>query len=501
VDKARRFLGIDLGASSGRAVLGTLADGRLALDEIQRFPNAPVPLGGTLYWDFLGIWKNILDALRAGARASPGALAGIGVDAWGIDFGLLGERGELLGNPVCYRDARTEGMDSVLREVMGDEEIYRLTGMTPARIATLPQLLAAARTIPATLAAARTMLFMSDLVRRYLCGARSTERTIIGSSLLSDVRTGGWCDRILDAFAVPRVILPPIAELGTVAGTLLPEVCSETGLAPAPVMVTAGHDTLAAAAAVPSAGPDELFISSGTWSVLGLVRDAPLTSPAALSGGLVNELGVGCVVLAKNLMGFHLLENLRQEWVREGHPGEWDGIVKAAGEAPAFHVFLDPEHPAFFVPGRTGAAVRDYLRATGQADDPGWGTVARAQYEGLAFSFRRAVAAFEKATGRAIAAVSIVGGGSRNTLFCQMIADATGREVRAGPAEATVIGNIGVQAVAAGALAGPADIRRVSARSFPPVIFEPRRTGAWDRANARFADISDLAHRSGPGSA
>jgi rhamnulokinase len=493
VEEPRRFIGVDLGASNGRVVVGTLAEGVLTLDEVARFPNAPIAAGGTLCWDFPYLWESILDGLASAARHFPGGFAGISVDAWGIDYALLGEDDRLLGNPVCYRDGRTEGMEEVMRRVMSDGEIYRITGMTPARFATLPQLLAAAKFTPVTLASAKSLLFMPDLVRYFLCGARSTERTIIGTTLLSDVRTGTWSDEVIGAFGIPQAVLPPIVQLGAVAGPLLPAVCRRTGLADVPVIVTAGHDTLAAAAAIPHSGPRELFLSSGTWSVLGMARDASVTSPEALAAGLVNELGVGCVVLARNLPGFWALERLRDEWKRDGSAADWGAIVAGAASAAPFRVLVDPEHPAFFDSGSMVAAVRTFLRASGQEEDPGWAALARAQYEGLAFSFRRAVKAFEAVTGRLVEAVTIVGGGSRNGLFCRMVADATGCVVRAGAAEAAAVGNIGLQAVANGALVDPAAVRALALRSFPPTCYRPEDTVPWDRAYRRFEDASHRA--------
>ncbi len=304
------------------------------------------------------------------------------------------------------------------------------------------------------------------------------------------MRTKDYSKRILEAFGIPRRILPPIAGIGTVAGPVSRAVLTETGLTRAAAMVTAGHDTLAAVAAIPRVDGGRAFISSGTWAVVGVVRQEPVTTPAALRAGFVNELGVDCVILAKNLMGFYLLENLRDSWKGSGEAMDWDQVVRMALEAGAFEVVLNMDDAGFFAPENPEQAIRDFLRRTGQRESLSRGVMVRAQYEGLALSFRKTIQDIEAVAGQKVSAISMVGGGSRNAFLCQLIADATGLELTAGPAEATVIGNIGVQAVAAGQLSGFQEIRDLSARSFPPVTYQPRSARGWDATYQRYRELS-----------
>jgi rhamnulokinase len=508
---SRPWLGIDLGATSGRAVLGRLERGRLDLEEIHRFPHGPVPLGGTLWWDVLHLWSGVLGSLRAAARRGAADLAGVGVTTWGIDFGLLSAQGRLLENPVCYRDARTEGMDAAIRARLDERRFYGITGMRISRMGTLPQLLGLRRQPGNLLDRAGRLLQMPDLLRHFLGGTSRTEPTIAGSTLLADVGRRTWSGEVLAAFDLPAMLLPPVGRCAELDGRLRTEVCAETGTLPAPLVVVAGHDTLSAVVAAPLAGPRTVFLSTGTWSVLGLHVDEPVTTDAAFAGGWLNELAVDGVALVKNLMGFYLLEALRARW---GDP-PYDELVAAAGAATPFAAIFDMEDPAFFAPEDPEAAVADYLRRTGQAgtaavgaaraagaaaNGPGGlsrGELVRCQMEGLALLYRRTIGELRAATGVEPDGICLVGGCCRNQVFCQLVADATGLPVAAGPVEATAIGNLGLQMVATGELGAPADVRALAALSFPPDRYEPHPGGGWDEAYARYLRMT--AARAGRG--
>ena len=483
------YLGIDLGASCGRAVLGTLSHDRVAVQEIHRFANPPVLLNGTLHWDVLSLWREVLESLRICHRLGHTALAGVGVDTWGVDFGLIGRRGGLLANPICYRDRQTEGMDARIRGKIDDDSFYAMTGMTVTCIGTLPEIMALRERQPELLEAAGTMLWMPDLFRYFLSGARSTEPTVIGSSLFTSIADRDYSRRILETFGLPRSLLPPIARVASVAGTLLPEVREETGLTDAPVVVVAGHDTLSAFSSAPFADQSTLFVSSGTWSVVGVTREKPLLTPHAREKGFVNELGVDKLIFVRNLMGFYVIERLRRQWEAEGKSAKWPELERMAAASSPFAVMLDLEDGALFAPDDPEACVRGFLQRTGQNAQAGAGELVRGYLEGLALLYRRVLEDLEGLIGETIGRICLVGGGCRNALYCQYVADATGRELLAGPVEATSTGNILLQALAVGRLSGTGEIREVVRRSYPPVSYEPRERQVWDDAYGCYQEL------------
>ena len=486
------YLGFDLGASSGRAVLGFLEDRKLEIQQISRFSNSPSELGGRLYWNFLSLWNNLLDAMRRCAGQGHVRLSGIGVDTWGVDFGLLGADGKLLGNPICYRDSVTEGTEQLIGSVIGDKELYRLTGRGPSRVSTLSQLAALSRDPGAgTLRSSRTLLMMPDLFRYFLCGHKAVELTAAGSSQLVDVRSGKWCSRIFKTLRLPRRIMPEIVKPATAVGRMVPDLATWTGLNRAPVVAVAGHDTASAAAAVPLADADCAFISCGTWSVLGVIQEDPITTDEAFARGFANVLGLESILFAKIVMGLYLFENLRRALVNGGHKTSYSQMIKEASGSRPFGCFLNVNSPLFFVTEDPAACVKEFLRKTGQKVSQGTGSVVRALLEGLAWSYREAADDLAKLTGRELKRISLVGGGSRNRMLCQMVADATGLEVLAGPAEATVAGNLAVQALATGQLAKAADIREVIRNSFRLTTYRPKAARLWDKNLGRYLKITE----------
>lgn len=491
--KKRVYLGFDFGASSGRAILGEIRGRCLKLREIHRFPNEPVEMGGTLYWNLPALWSEVLEGLRKCRDAGFRRLDGIGVDTWGVDFGLLGRDGRLLGNPVHYRDARTEGVERRITRGLSASEVYRVTGLAVGRVSTLAQLVAmhqsGARRV---LGVADRFLMMSDLLRYFLSGQAACELTAAGSSQLLDIHTAKWSPKIFRAFDLPMAMMPGLVRPGTRVGPLSPTLANATGLKCAPVIAVAGHDTASAAAAAPITGPGTAFLSSGTWSVLGIAGQQPITTEAARRCGFVNEFGFRSILFAKNLMGLYLVENLRRAWAKQGVQLSYADMVKAASRAKPFKFFFDINSPIFFAAEeQVEDNARTFLRKTGRKGTPSRGELVRSLLEALAFTYRGAFQDLQALTGRTYRRISLIGGGSRNALLCQFTADATGLEVVAGPAEATVIGNLALQAFAAGQLRHAADIQELVTRSFQPVIYRPRQDAEWTRQFEHYQQIGD----------
>ena len=484
------YLGIDLGAGSGRAVAARIDGRRLDMTEVSRFANAPCKLGGTLYWNLLSLWGHLLDSMRMCAQKGYGELSGIGVDTWGVDFGLLGVDGRLLSNPVCYRDDSTEGIERVILAAIGKEELYRLTGMPPGRVATLSQLCARKQGGGLDqLRIAQDLLMMPDLFRYFLCGHKAVELTSAGSSQLLNIRTRRWCRTIFRKTGLPLRMMPGIVESPAVVGRLHPHLAAETGLNRAPVIAVAGHDTLSAAAAAPWVGEDCAFLSCGTWSVLGAIRQSPITTVQAMRKGFVNELGVASVLFAKNMMGLYLFENLCRSLARDGKRVSYAQLVRDAAGARPFAAVLDMSAPLFFTSQDTARSVRRFLRETGQRTVRTTAAIARLLMEGLALSHRAAAHDLMALTGNSLRRLCLVGGGSRNALLCQMTADATGLEVIAGPGEATVAGNVALQALATGRLGSHEAIRDMIRNSFSLRTYKPRSSKVWDRQYRRYIKL------------
>jgi rhamnulokinase len=482
------YLGFDLGAGSGRAVVGLLADGRLRMREIDRFVNAPLLLGDRLYWDAMSLWSRIVESMRRCARLGYNPLAGVGVDTWGVDFGLLSADSRLLANPVCYRDSLTEGAEQRIGSVLSEKELYRLTGRGLSRVSTLSQLAAMNQGPGGALKCARSLLLMPDLFRYLLCGHQGIERTAAGTSQLVDVRTGRWCPSIFSRLRLSRRIMPAIINPGTVVGHMAPELATMAGLNRAPIIAVAGHDTASAAAAAPMVAEDCAFLSCGTWSVFGVVQDVATATDAALRCGFTNMLGYESILFAKFAPGLHLLESLRRSLTNGARRITYSEMVQEASRARPFGCTLDLNSPLFFAAERPRASIEEYLRSTRQKAPPSTGAIIRAILEGLAFGFRQTINELAMLTGRGLKRISLVGGGVRNAMLCQMTADATDVEVIAGPAEAAAAGNLAVQALAAGQLETAANIRQLIRHSFRLRTYQPRSTVLWERNFARYLE-------------
>jgi rhamnulokinase len=490
------FLAADLGASGGRVLLASWDGNAFGLQELHRFPNGPINVLGSIHWDVLRLWSELKLGIARYAAAQHGQLAGIGLDTWGVDYALLDRAGRLLGNPFHYRDARTNGMMENAFAVIPRSEIYTATGLQFMQINTLFQLYSQSLAKDPQLDAAATLLMMPDLLNYWLSGERVVEYTIASTSQMLLARERTWANDLLDRLGIPTHILGRIVPPGTVLGTLLQEVRDETGLQdPAPVLAVASHDTASAVAAVPDLGPDDAYISSGTWSLVGMEVPQPILGEQALASNFTNEGGVNNTIrLLKNITGLWLVQECRRQWQREGSDYTWDDLVNQAARAEAFRSFVDPDAADFLAPGNMPAALRAYCRRTGQADLESVGSVVRCTLESVALKSRYVMEALEKLVGRQIRTLRIVGGGTQNKLLCQFIADACGRPVVAGPIEATALGNVVLQAIATGHLSSLSDGRRAIANSFPRQTYEPRDAAAWQDAYDRFLQLIVQAH-------
>jgi len=475
------MLAIDLGAESGRAVSGRFDGKHLRLEEVMRFPNQPVAVAGTLYWDILGLFANVELAIER-ARAC-GALRSVGIDTWGVDFGLLDRSGRLIGNPVHYRDRRTEGMMQRAFEIVPREAIFNATGNMFLELNTLYQLLALRLANDPTLEIAARMLNTPDLLHYWLSGVMAHELTIASTTQCLGANRKEWAWELLRQLDIPARLFGDIVAPGTRLGPL-------RGNAETMVIAPASHDTGSAVMAVPGHGDDAAWISSGTWSVVGVLTDAPVIKPEVLAWNFTNEAGgAGDNRLSRNVMGLWILQECRREWARRGQDLSYDDVVELAGRSAPLRSLIDPDDLRFFRPGPIPDTIRDYCAASGQPLPETPGQVARCIFESLALAYRRAIEWLEALTGRKIERIHIVGGGSRNSALCRFTADATRRPVVAGPAEATAIGNLLAQARAHGWVSSPAQMTEVVRQSFPVQEFSPASGDAWEQAFARFEGL------------
>ncbi len=486
-----KFLAFDLGAESGRAVIGHLEDDRLRLEELHRFPNGPVQVLDSLHWDVLRLWGDIKHGLALAAKAYGDDLASVGLDTWGVDFGLLAADGALLGNPYHYRDSRTDGMMEDAFRTVPRTEIYERTGIQFMQLNSLYQLLAMARSGSPLLAAAHTFLTMPDLFNFWLSGRKANEFTIATTSQCYDPRAADWAHDMLEELGIPSRIFggagTAIVSPGTVLGPLRDAVARETGSRPVPVVASAAHDTASAVAAVPASGKDYIYLSSGTWSLMGVEVTEPIIDANSLAYNFTNEGGVGhSFRFLKNIMGLWLVQEARREWARAGESYSYDELTQLATEAPAFGPLVVPEDSRFLPPGDMPGRIQAFCRETGQSVPQTKGQIVRCALESLALEYRWVAERLDEMVGRHMPTLHIIGGGSQNRLLNQFAADATNRTVITGPVEATAIGNILVQGLALGRISDLAAGRALVRRSFDVETYQPRDTAAWDRAYDRY---------------
>lgn len=482
------FAAADLGATSGRVVVGRVGAGRLEVAETHRFANVPVAVPSSgLHWDILALYQGVLEGLRAAARGGgPDSLTSIGIDSWAVDYGLLDAGGALLGNPYHYRDVRTDGVADRIREELGAARLYQDTGLQHLPFNTVYQL-AAARGTP-QIESAHRLLLIPDLLTYWLTGSVGAEATNASTTGLFDVHARGWSSAIAEAVGINRLLLPDLRTPGDDCGPLLPSIAADTGLSPATsVTAVASHDTASAVAAVPADRANFAYISCGTWSLAGLELDAPVLTEASRLANFTNELGIdGSIRYLRNIMGLWLLTESQRHWRAAGAPYELGPLLVAAARARPFSAVIDPDAPEFLVPGDMPARIGAFCERTGQPPPEDQGTLVRIIIEALALAHARTLSKAAELAGSETEVIHLVGGGSRNELLCQLTADASGLPVVAGPAEATALGNILVQARAHGVVHDRAGMRRLVAATQNLRRYTPRGDrAAWAEAGAR----------------
>ena len=484
--QSAHFVAADLGASSGRLMVGNWDGRKFSLDELHRFPNSGVAMGGSLHWDVLGMWTEIQRGLMLYRERFQGPPAAIGVDAWGVDFALLDRSGELLGNPYHYRDARTNGIPELVFQRIDARQLFRWTGVQTMKINTIFQLYAMVRDADPKLKAAETLLMIPDLFHYFLCGERVVEHTEATTTQMYSP-TNGWVREVLDTLKIPTRILPDVVRPGTQLAPVWTEVLRDTGFNRAfPVVAVASHDTASAVAAIPDMNENSAFISSGTWSLMGVELRESITSDRAYSLGCTNESGAdGSILLIKNLTGLWLLQECQRQWSREGRHYTWSEISAMAATAPPFACLLDVDADDFRAPENMHRAISEYCRRTMQPNPETIAAVARGCFESLALKYRSVLESLEAVTERRLGTIRIVGGGCLNALLCQMTADACNRTVVSGPAEASAFGNVMLQAIATGHLSNIGAGRAAIAASIQCVSYFPQKTDVWDEACAR----------------
>ena len=486
----KHFVAFDLGATSGRTILGSLRDGELVLKELTRFPNTILPLGGHYYWNIFSLYEHLCEGLRAAAREGV-EIASVGIDTWGVDFAFVGKDGSLLGLPYAYRDPHTDcAPEEYFSKVLPREEVYGATGIQIMQFNSLYQLYAMQRDRSSQLAAAERLLFMPDALSYLLTGEMVTEYTIASTSQLLNPRTKRIEARLLEKMGLSPELFPPIVMPGHRIGTLRAELAAACGLPQLPVIAGAGHDTASAVAAVPAADERFAYLSSGTWSLMGMEVREPFINELTERYNFTNEGGVeGTTRLLKNITGMWILEQCLRKWKDEGRDYTYPEIVKMATGAAPFRTMIDPDDASFAAPGDMPAAIRAYCERTGQPAPGDDSAMIRAIFESLALKYRFVLDRFRSLAPFEIERLHVIGGGSKNALLNQFTADSLGIPVTAGPSEATAVGNIMLQARAAGCVGTLQEMRTLIARCIPVEEFTPGDTAAWDAAYTRFMTI------------
>ncbi|MEM2921328.1 MAG: rhamnulokinase family protein [Candidatus Bathyarchaeia archaeon] len=487
------FLAIDIGAESGRGVVVNYDGDRIILDEALRFPNGPINVRGRLYWDVLKIWSELKAALTKAYRNMGEGLVSLGVDTWGVDFALLDKNDELVCNPRHYRDPRTEGMMEEAFKLVSKEEIYSRTGIQFMRLNTLYQLLATVRESSTQLEVTRSLLMMPDLFNFWFCGKKVCEFTDATTTQFFNPFEDDWDRDLLRKLGIPTHFLLEVVQPGTTLGPLDHTIAKELNVGvDIEVVATTSHDTASAVAASPLGGEDDAYISSGTWSLVGMEVSRPFVDNKTLYSNFTNEGGAfGTFRLLKNVQGLWLLEESRRVWGRMGKQYTYDQIIDMARSSYPFKFVIDVDEGRFTVPTDMPTAIAEYCVQTGQGAPANDAEVVRCIFDSLALKYRITISKLESITGRRINEIHVVGGGSRNALLNQLVSDATGRRVVAGPAEATSVGNALMQCAALGFIRSSSQLRDIVRRSFELKVFEPQReyAQAWDEFQIRFEKI------------
>jgi rhamnulokinase len=484
----RTLAAVDLGAQSGRVAVGRFDGARFVVEEVHRFPNVPVRLGGTLHWDVLRLYADVLDGLRAATR--DGSVDSVAVDSWGVDFGLLDRRGRLLQNPVHYRDARRAAAVENVYARVPPHQLYQRTGIQLLPINTVFELAAMAAEADPVLAAADGLLLIPDLFHYWLCGSRTTEFTNATTTQCFDSSAHAWASDLLERLRIPERLFPEVVAPGTELGQVTAAVAAETGLTGAVVVAAGTHDTASAVAATPLRGERSAFLSVGTWSLVGIEAPTAIVDDVAFRENITNEGGVaGTFRVLRNVTGFWLLEECRRVWASRGRERSVEELVVAARSALPLRSLVDPNDASFAAPGDMPARIGDFCRRTGQPVPEDEGSVVRCILESLALKHAETIDLLASLAGRELDELHVVGGGARNQLLCEWTAAAAARPVHAGPAEATVVGNLLVQAMVLGEISSLEEGREVVRASFETATYEPAPSAAWREARERFGAL------------
>lgn len=485
-----KMLAIDLGASSGRGIVGRYDGSKLTLEENHRFSNDPVVVNGTFYWDIMRIYFEIKNSIRKCALSEDKDIKSIGIDTWGVDFGILDKQGKLISNPVHYRDGRTADYENFAFNKLSKEQIFEKTGIAHVNFNSIFQLMAALRDNPHAFDQADKLLFIPDLLNYFLTGMAKTEYSVASTGGLLDVKTRGWAMDMIAELGLPTNIFTDIAQPGTVLGKLLPEVQEDSGITDANVVHVAAHDTASAVVSVPAKGDEFIYISSGTWSLMGTEINEPIATVDAMNCGFTNE-GGACnkIRFLRNIMGLWLEQESKRQWAREGEQVTYDQLSDMAMASEAHKCFINPDDPSFMAPGNLPRRVAEFCRKTGQYVPQTKGEIIRCIFESLALKYRWTVENMDDMMNRHTPFINIVGGGTKEGPLCQFTADACKRPVYAGPTEATSIGNLAVQLMAAGEVKDLAQAREVVRNSFDIKCYEPKDADKWDAAYERFLKL------------
>ena len=487
------FIAVDLGAGSGRVIAAKTDFSTLAFEEVHRFDNPGTDLPGGSFWNIIGLYREILEGLRRAVERHGETIVSIGIDTWGCDYGLIDGNGELLGMPHQYRDSRFEGMAAAMHAILPEAEVYARTGIKTNFYNSSLHLLAEVRKSSPALATAENLLFIPDLLAYWLTGKQAVERTIASTSQLLDASTGEWAWSVIDALGLPRKIFGEIVAPGTVLGPIREEVANFIGRAGIPVVATACHDTAAAVAGIPMSGSGNLWLSSGTWSIMGVETGGPITTPQALEHGFCNELGVeGSVRFLKNIGGLWLIQECKRQWELDGEKLTFAEMASLAGDAASFTAFIDPDDVSFASPGEMPAKIRAFCERTGQPVPSDKGQVLRVASDSLALKYRLVYERIQQLTGLNFARLHAGGGGIQNELLSQATANALGIELVAGPVEATSCGNVITQMIGTGHLPDIQAGRELIRRSFEFRSFTPGDAVAWEAALVRFRKVLEL---------
>ncbi|MCL2349097.1 MAG: rhamnulokinase [Planctomycetaceae bacterium] len=495
----KSYLAVDMGASSGRHIIGHFDGKRLNLEEVYRFENGPVEMAGSLYWNFPGQWGHVAAGLQAAGSLYGSAIVSVGIDTWGVDFGLLGRGDTLLGVPYCYRDPRTDDAMTKAFQTVPQSDVFAQTGLQFMQFNSLYQLLTLKWTNSPILEHAESFLMMPDLFHWLMCGVKANEFTNATTTQCFNPLTGDWAKPLLEKFGLPVNIFAPVVQPGTTLGKLTAAVAKQTGLSAADVVLPGTHDTASAVMAVPTlcvptSHPSEkidwCYISLGTWALMGVETAKPVVNKTAYNLNFTNEGGVGNTIrLLKNISGLWLIQECRRVWNQAGRHWDWEHLNALAANAPSLVSFINPDERDFLAPTDMPEAIRRYAACTGQTVPQTEGAVLRCALESIAMKFRVTLEMCESLIGAKIDTIHIVGGGTKNRQLCQAAADACGRRVVTGPVEATAIGNLMMQAVAADDVSGISEAREVIRNSFEVIEYVPQNTNAWEDAYGRFCKI------------